>query len=185
MCIVNAIDCRRYMGISRCHGHVGFDGWRDRKEQSKRWEHDDKRRAEESKPSAVIEIAAKHETPQDMCFACFNLGNNTFFVDRMIVTCDGTPKDIDLSPLVVTPGTWVTIDFDPKGLLGMFGESKLYKEANCVLMLKGATGVVATEPEWFYVVYGSGRIDWFKGRPSDKLPGMMPQMHKILPPLPK
>lgn len=132
-------------------------------------------------PSAVVEIAAKEETPLDMCFACFNLGNNSFFVDRMIVEAsDGTRNESDLTPQVVVPGTWVTIDYDPAGLLGAFGEKTQYKEANCVLILKGAFGTVATNPEWFYVGYGMGRAEWHKGRLSDRLPGVIPKQHKIV-----
>ncbi len=42
----------------------------------------------------IVEIAAKEETPADMCFACFNLGNNSFFIDRMIVKAnDGTRNE--------------------------------------------------------------------------------------------
>lgn len=132
-------------------------------------------------PSAVVEIAAKEETPLDMCFACFNLGNNSFFVDRMIVTAsDGTRNESDLTPQIVVPGTWVTIDYDPAGLLGMFGEKTQYKEANCALMLKGAFGTVATNPEWFYIGYGKGRAEWHKGRLADRLPGVIPEQHKIV-----
>lgn len=132
-------------------------------------------------PSAVVEIAAKEETPLDMCFACFNLGNNSFFVDRMIVTAnDGTRNESDLTPQVVVPGTWITIDYDPAPLLGMFGEKTQYKEANCVLLLKRAFGTVATNPEWFYIGYGKGRAEWHKGRLADRLPGVIPEQHKIV-----
>jgi hypothetical protein len=59
-----------------------------------------------SMPSAVVEIAAKEESPLDMCFACFNLGNNSFFVDRMIVEAsDGTRSESNLTSQVVVPGT--------------------------------------------------------------------------------
>lgn len=157
------------------------DGVRKSREQNRRWEEDRKRRKEESMPSAVVEIAAKEETPLDMCFACFNLGNNSFFVDRMIVTAnDGTRNESDLTPQVVVPGTWVIIDFDPAQLLGMFGEKTQFKEANCVLMLKGAFGTIATDPEWFYIGYGKGRAEWHKGRLADRLPGVIPEQHKIV-----
>lgn len=133
-------------------------------------------------PSAVVEIAAKEETPLNMCFACFNLGNNSFFIDKMIVKAnDGTRNDSDLTPQVVVPGTSVTIDYDPAALLSPFGEKTEYKEANCVLILKGAFGTVATEPEWFYVGYGKGRAEWHKGRLADHVPGNIPEQHKIVP----
>ena len=157
------------------------DGLRKSREQSRQWEEERKRLKEESMPSAVVEIAAKEETPLDMCFACFNLGNNSFFVDRMIVEAsDGTRNESNLTPQVVVPGTWVTIDYDPAQLLGMFGEMNPYKEANCVLMLKGAFGTVATAPEWFYIAYGKNRAEWHKGRLADRLPGAIPEQHKIV-----
>jgi hypothetical protein len=116
-----------------------------------------------------------------MCFACFNLGNSTFFVDRIIVTAsDGTRSESDLTPQVVTPGTWVTIDYDPSLLLGIYGEKTPFKEANCVLLLKGATGIAATDPEWFYVGYGNGRAAWHKGRLADRQPGTIPEQHKVV-----
>jgi hypothetical protein len=157
------------------------DGLRKSREQNKQWAEERKRRKEESMPSAVVEIAAKEETPMDMCFACFNLGNNSFFIDSMIVTAsDGTLNKSNLTPQVVVPGTWVTIDFDPAQLLGMFGEKTQFKEANCVLILKGAFGTVPTEPEWFYIGYGKGRAEWHKGRLADRLPGVIPEQHKIV-----
>ena len=158
-----------------------LDGWRKSREQSWQWKEEREQRIEEAKPSAIIEIAAKEDTPLDMCFACFNLGNNTFLVDRMIVTAsDGTRSESGLTPIVVTPGTWVTIDFNPAEILGLFGEKTQYKEANCVLLLKGATGMVATEPEWFYVGYGNGRADWHKGRLADRQPGTIPEQHRVI-----
>src|SRR5208337_5145726 len=84
------------------------DGLRKSREQNRRWEEERKSRKAESMPSAVVEIAAKEETPLDMCFACFNLGNNSFFIDRMIVMAnDGTRNESDLTPQVVVPGTCV------------------------------------------------------------------------------
>jgi hypothetical protein len=157
------------------------DGFRKSREQAKQWEEERDRRIAESKPSAIVELAAKEDTPLDMCFACFNLGNNTFYIDRMVVTAsDGTRHESDLTPQIVTPGTWVTIDYNPAELLGMFGENQPFKEANCVLFLRGATGIVTTDPEWFYVGYGNGRADWRKGRLADRQPGVIPPQHKII-----
>ena len=56
------------------------DGTRKSREQNRQWNEERKRRKEEAMPSAVVEIAAKEETPLDMCFAVFNLGNNSFFI---------------------------------------------------------------------------------------------------------
>jgi hypothetical protein len=158
-----------------------LDGWQKSREQNRQWEEERKRKKEESIPSAVVEIAAKEETLLDMCFAVFNLGTNTFFVDRMIVTAlDGARSDSDLTPQVVTPGTWVTIDYDPAQLLGVYGEKTEFKEAYCVLVLKGAFGSVTTSPEWFYFGYGQGRAMWQKGRLAERKPGLLPVLHKIL-----
>lgn len=158
-----------------------FDGLRKSKQQERRWEAEDNRREEEVKPSAVVEIAVREDAPLDMCFACFNLGINTFFVDRMIVTTsDGTFVESDLSPMVLTPGSWIVIDFDPLKLLGMFGEPNRFKEASCVMHLKGAKGIVVTEPVWFYVGYGNQRADWTKGRLADRQEGAIVPQPKVL-----
>ena len=90
-----------------------LDGRQRSKEQNRKWNEDRKREKQESLPSAVVEIAAKEEMPLDMYFACFNLGNNSFFVDRMIVTAtDGTRSESNLTPQVVVPGTWVTAAYN-------------------------------------------------------------------------
>jgi hypothetical protein len=162
-----------------------FDGWRSGREQSKRWGHEDERRAEESKPSAVVELATCADAIfSEMYFACFNLGSNTFFVDKLIVTTtDGTQSESDLAPLIVTPGTFVTIDYDPSLLLGVFGQETPYKEGNGVLVLKGATATVTTDPVWFYVGYGSGgrKCSWGMGRLADRGPGLITKIPKVLP----
>jgi hypothetical protein len=157
------------------------DGFRKSKEQAIQWKEERERRIAESRPSAVVELAAKEDTPFEMCFACFNLGNNTFYIDRMVMTAsDGTRYESDLTPQIVTPGTWVIIDYDPAELLGIFGGKQTFTEANCVLILRGATGIVATDPEWFYVGYGNGRPDWHKGRLADWQPGVILPQHKII-----
>jgi hypothetical protein len=55
-----------------------------------------------------------------------------------------------------------------------------FKEARCVVFLKGALGTFATEPAWFYVGYGKGRADWHKGRLADFRPGEIPKLPKII-----
>ncbi|MEI9980438.1 MAG: hypothetical protein WDN23_15830 [Edaphobacter sp.] len=165
------------------------DGAQKSKEQSKRWEEEDKRRAEEAKPTAVVELATitNSRFNLDLFFACFNLGNNTFFIDKLIVTAsDGTRDEADLAPKIVTPGTYVTIGYDPGQIMGMFGENTEFKEANAVLVLKGATGSVTTEPVWFYVFYRSGgqRCGWGMGRLAEREPGIITKVPKILPEIP-
>ena len=44
-------------------------------------------------------------------------------------------------------------------LVGICKGNTPFKEPNCVLMLKRATGIVATDPEWFYVGYAKGRAE--------------------------
>jgi hypothetical protein len=161
-----------------------LDGSRKSREQIRRWEHEDKRREEEARPSAVVVIATYAEDSLKMVFACFNLGNHTFFIDKMIVTTtDGSHHESELTPQIVTPGHYVTIKYDPCELLAWFGESKEYKEANCTLLLRGATATVATEPVWFYVSAKAGVNGclWYVGRLSERQPGVIPSRPKIIP----
>jgi hypothetical protein len=165
-----------------------LDGWQKSREQGRSWKRDDERRKEEAKPRAIVELATDADGSLEMFFACFNLGNNTFFIDKLIVTAsDGTMDEASLTPKIVIPGTYVTIGYDPSQLLGLFGEATKFKEANGVLVLKGATATATTEPVWFYVGYGhSGyRCEWGMGRLADRKPGMITKFPKILPDLPK
>jgi hypothetical protein len=41
----------------------------------------------------------------------------------------------------------VAIDNNPVELFGRSGEGKQFKEASCVLFMRGAIGIVTTEPE--------------------------------------
>jgi hypothetical protein len=77
----------------------------------------------------------------------------------------------------------VRIGYDAYSMLGMFGESNKYKEANAVFVLKGATATVKTNPVWFCIAYGppDRSCFWFLGRLADQLPGTLPQMPKIMP----
>jgi hypothetical protein len=159
------------------------DGIRKSREQNRRWKDEDERRAEEAKPSAIVELATPDYGSLDMLFAFFNLGNNTFFVDRMVITSEGgTRHESDLSPRIVTPGTYVTIGFEPSDLLGYFGEDVEFKEAQAIFVLKGATGEVTTEPVWFYVSYRRGGTGcaWGVGRLADRESGVITKMPKVL-----
>lgn len=156
-------------------------GWQVSRRQEKQWEGEEKRRREESMPSAVIEIAVREEASLDMCFACFNLGNNTFYLDKMIVKgSNGRRSESDLTPLIVTPGTWVTIDYNPAEMLGTFGQETPFTEACCTFVLRGAAGTATTAPTWFYVGYGKDRAVWHKGRLADNLPGTIPAQPKVI-----
>jgi hypothetical protein len=165
-----------------------LDGARKSKEQRTRWREEDKRRAEEAKPNAVVEIATDKDPSSQMIFACFNLGNNTFFIDRMIVTAsDGGRSESDLTPQIVTPGTWVTILYNPREVLNWEGEKNPFKEAHAVFVLKGAAGTVTTEPVWFCVpcVSAGEPCAWTLGRLADRMPGSIPKQPKALPVIPK
>jgi hypothetical protein len=68
-----------------------LDGAKSRKFEKQRWDKDSKRRKREARPRARIEVVTESATSRDMAFVCFNLGSNTFYVDRIIVTAqDGT-----------------------------------------------------------------------------------------------
>src|SRR5258708_3486755 len=115
------------------------DGARKRKEQRERWDEEDKRSAENAAPSAVIEITTNDNL--DLIFGCFNLGNNTFFIDKMVVTAsDGTVNEVSLTPQILRPGTYASVTYDPGQIMGIFGENTQFKEASAVFLLRGATG---------------------------------------------
>jgi hypothetical protein len=50
-----------------------IDGVRKSREQRKRWDEVDKRRAEEAKPNAVVEIATDTDPSSRMIFSCFKV----------------------------------------------------------------------------------------------------------------
>jgi hypothetical protein len=159
-----------------------WDGSRKSREQRERWAEEDKRSENNAAPSAVIEITTNDNA--DLIFGCFNLGNNTFFVDKMIVTArDGTIQETTLTPKIVTPGTYAAVGYDPAQIMGLFGENTEFKEANAVFVLKGATGTVQTDPAWFYVFYRKNGVGcgWNIGRLADRQPGTLVPVPKRLP----
>ena len=161
-----------------------FDGWRKSGEETRRWEHEDERRKEEAKPKAVVEITSDTDPQTDMGFACFNLGGTTFYIDKLIVTtADGTPHVSDLEPRIVTPGTSVTVPYEPCQVLGWHPRDIEFIEVNGVLVLRGATGRETTEPQWFYVgdpPAQSSRCRWYVGRVADRQPGAIVRKPKIM-----
>jgi hypothetical protein len=167
-----------------------IDGVIKGKRQDMRWEHEDKQREDAARPKALVELASYADDRLKMLFAVFNLGNNTFLIDRLTVTSTtGRFYESQMSPQIVTPGTWVTIDFEPRHMLSERGESTEFVEAYGVLVLKGATDTVTTEPQWFYVSYGSPtyRFPWEVGRVAERLPGAIVKEPRLLPkpPTPK
>jgi hypothetical protein len=157
-----------------------LDGWSKSREQSRRWHREDQRRIEDAMPTAVIEIAVDVET-DGMSFVCFNLGTNAFFIDEMQVTVTGGMRSIsNLTPRVLTPGTFVQIPYNCHELLR---EKDGLKEANAAFVLKGATGTITTAPTWFcfYPTHDGKRCGWEIGRLSDRQPGTIPAKPKIMP----
>jgi hypothetical protein len=171
-------------GLVLCTIATVIDGFRKSREQDRRWLVEDRQREEDARPKALVELATYADNRLAMFFAVFNLGNNTFLIDRLIVTSStGGRYESQLSPQIVTPGTWVTIEFEPRHMLNPMGDVKEFTEAYGVFVLKGATGAVTTEPEWFYVSYGSPnyKFPWEMGRLSERLEGAIVREPRLLP----
>jgi hypothetical protein len=160
------------------------DGWRKSREQTRRWKHEDERRREEEKPKAVVEITSDSDAQTSMGFTCFNLGNTTFYIDKLIVTTvDNATHVADIEPQIVTPGTSVTVPYNPCELLGWFSRRAEFVEANAVFLLRGASGRETTEPQWFYVgdpPPQSTKCVWYVGRVADRQPGTFVRKPKIM-----
>jgi hypothetical protein len=160
------------------------DGVIKGRRQDRRWEDEDKQRKEDAQPKALVELATYADDRLKLLFAVFNLGNNTFLIDKLIVaSTTGRRYESQMSPQIVTPGTWVTIEFEPRHMLSERGESTAFVEAYGILVLKGATDTVTTKPEWFYVSYGSPnyRFPWEMGRLSERVEGAMVKVPRLLP----
>jgi len=160
------------------------DGWRKSNEQRERWKLEDERWKREREPLAIVELGKASEESNEMAFACFNLGTTTFFLKWMTVTAqDGRRQEIRLPPEIVLPGKSAKVGYDPRHLLGMFGESTQFKEANAVFVIRGATGDVSTEPVWFYLSYGSKGFgcEWREGRLADRQPGTVVFPARVIP----
>jgi len=161
-----------------------IDGWRKSGEQTRRWEHEEKRRKEEAKPKAIVEVTSDSDAQTNMGFACFNLGSTTFYIDKLIVTTSlGSTHISDLEPRILTPGTDVNIYYNPCEVLGSRPREAEFVEANAVFVLRGATELETTEPQWFYVgdpPPQSSHCVWYMGRVADRLPGAIVRRPKIM-----
>lgn len=174
---------------SRQRGRTQDREWEEERsiranEQAERWAREDRLREQNARPNAVVELVTDGAASLKLFVACFNLGSNTFFVDKMVVTVDKSCYEYPLTPQIVVPGTYVTVGIEPGDLLGYFGEETRYKDANAVLVLKGAAATVTTEPLWFYVGYpppGRQHFEWGIGRIAEREPGIVTKMPKILP----
>jgi hypothetical protein len=144
----------------------------------------DRQRKQDAKPTALVELATYEGDRLRMLFAVFNLGNSTFLIDKLAVaSTTGRFYESQMSPQIVTPGTWVTIEFEPRHMLNDRGESMQFVEAYGVLVLKGATDTVTTEPQWFYVSYGSPnyRFPWEMGRLAERQEGAIVKTPRLVP----
>jgi hypothetical protein len=161
------------------------DGWWEGREQRKRWDEEDKRREDESKPTAHVEAVVFADAATEMHVACYNLGNHSFLIDRLVaLAASGMRYESDIQPVIVVPGRFVTIPFNPCDVLSSRGSDQQFTEGQIVLTLRGARDTLQTAPVWFCAEYGQpGQgCPWTLGRLSDMVPGAMVKQPKIMPP---
>ena len=159
-----------------------LDGRSKSREQLARWDREDQFKVEDAKPKAYVEIARIPEQ-DDVHFQCFNLGNTTFLIDKLILTISkrGTTLTHNCpGPPVLLPGHAGTIWFNCAALLEPEGG---FWEVQAVFHLKGALGEQLTDPVWFYFYSESGEMrhhDWRVGRLSDRQPGTLVKEPRII-----
>lgn len=150
------------------------------KEQVERWKREDRLRAEADMPKAVVELGKRQNSPHVVAL-CYNLGEHLFVIDKLFVSVQkGSTRISDLlGPYVVLPGSYVPVTCDCTELL--CGKNELH-DTSIVFQLKGASGVVATEPVWFsFYPHASGGYGWSVGGPGTRLPGMIVQQPRVIP----
>jgi hypothetical protein len=133
---------------------------------------------EDGKPIAVVELGKRESASEVVCL-CYNLGNAPFVIDKLIVNIQGgvTSHSDFVGPYVVRPDDFVVANVDCAEWL-----NASFREANIVFQLKGAAGILTTEPVWFYfypepaVGYG-----WRVGRLADRQPGVIVSQPRIIP----
>jgi hypothetical protein len=161
-----------------------LDSWNKSREQRKRWDREDQQRVDDAKPKTLIELAKRPSSP-DVVVLCYNLGSNTFVIDKLILYCDKATKFGDLEgPLIVLPGTYVHIKVSCASWLQTktVGELSITREAYVVLLLRGATGPIATDPVWFCFRPAVGhQYEWTVGRLADRQPGVIPAQPRAIP----
>jgi len=161
------------------------DGTRRGRLQDKRWENEDKHRIEDAEPRALVELATYLDDSLRLLFVVYNLGNNTFLIDKLIVKVNNTKIEVpQQTPQIVTPGNWVSIEFEPRLILSPNGGNTPSEEGYGTIVLKGATGSVITKSEWFHVFYAQpsrpDRFPWGMGR-SGLPPGTLVETPRVLP----
>jgi hypothetical protein len=151
-----------------------LDSWKKGKEQRSRWAREDQQRADDTKPKTLIELAMSESEP-DVVVLCYNLGDNTFVIDKLVVSCGQSTRYADLKgPLIALPGTHIRIKVSCTEWLQTktVGEANTTREAKVVLILKGATGTVTTVPVWFcFRAAMEHQYEWSVGRLADRQPG--------------
>jgi hypothetical protein len=148
-----------------------LDGRTKSKEQGARWKREDEFRAAESKPKAYVELG-KAPGRIEVHFRCFNLGNTTFLVDKLILRVgESTLTHEPEGPPILLPGTVASVWFNCAALMTPKGG---FREVSAVFHIRGASGTELTEPVWFYFFSDPGEVtrhDWRVGRLSERLPG--------------
>lgn len=158
-----------------------LDGRAKSKEQKERWEREDRSKADEAKPRAVIELGRRPKSLHPVAL-CYNLGEHPFVIDKLIITVQDVSKVISdlVGPHVVLPGTYVPVPIDCSELPTR--EKKKLYYATITLELKGAAGIVSTEPVWFrfYPNLTESGYGWNVGGPETALPGVISQQPRVL-----
>jgi hypothetical protein len=161
-----------------------LDSWNKGKEQRSRWAREDQQRDDDAKPKTLIELAKRPSSP-DVVVLCYNLGSNTFVIDKLIVYCDKATRFGEMEgPLIALPGTYVHIRVSCAEWLQTktVGEACITREAYVVLLLKGATGPIATDPVWFcFRPAFATEYEWSVGRLADRQPGTIPAQPRAIP----
>jgi hypothetical protein len=104
-----------------------LDGRAKSKEQKERWEREDRSRAEETKPKAVIELGKRPKSHHPVAL-CYNLGAHPFVIDKLLIQVKDGVKEINdlVGPHVVLPGTYVPVVIDCSRLSGRKKKELLY-----------------------------------------------------------
>jgi hypothetical protein len=148
------------------------------KEQRERWEREDRLREEDAKPKVTVELTQRDNAPE-IVFRCYNLGSTIFFIDRMEVTYQPGRtfhKRDTVGPPVLLPGTFISETYDCTEFL-----TDRFREANIVFVLRGAHGLVPTEPVWFYIFREGAGYGWRRGRLADRQPGTIVLQPRSIP----
>lgn len=164
-------------------------GWIKGRQQDKRWEREDKQREEDAKPKAFVELATYENDPFRMLFVVYNLGNQPFLIDKLVIKVEAKGTTITAphySPQIVTPGNWAPIEFDHGLILSPNGGNTPSEEAYGIIVIKGATGLpLEVKSDWLHVFYPQPprpdrKLSWSMGR-SNQHPGTVSQQPRILP----